>query len=87
MLTYVSLGFVSEFHRQSFSNVTFSAKMKSVNRVDVWLLPVTHVNSNNTAWHLETRREKRKKRVGSRWSLRLRFPEEFAVRPPPKKTS
>lgn len=37
--------------------------MKSVNRV-VWLLPVTHVNSNNTAWHLETRREKRKKTGG-----------------------
>lgn len=61
--------------------------MKSVNRVNAWLLPVTHVNSNNTAWHLDTRREKnkKKKRVGSRWSLWLTFPEEFAASPPLEK--
>lgn len=25
---------------------------------DIWLLPVSHVNSNNTAWHLETQKKK-----------------------------
>lgn len=38
--------------------------MKSVNRANVWLLPVTHVNSNNTAWHLDTRWGKKEKKTG-----------------------
>lgn len=68
--TYVSfrlklwVSFLSFTDRLSFSNATLSAKMKSVNRLDVWPLPVTHVNSNNTAWHLETRRVKKGEKTG-----------------------
>lgn len=48
---------------------------------NIWLLPVSRVNSSNTAWHLETQKKKKKTQVGSRRGLRVRFPEECAPWP------
>lgn len=39
-------------------------KYKHWSSVDIYLLPVSHVNSNTTAWHLETPEKKEKKQVG-----------------------